>query len=424
MAKLTKKEVSWILYDCGNSAYALAISAALFPIFFKSGVASDMASSTSTALLGYANSISVILVAILAPILGTIADYKGYKKKFFTAFMLAGVLMTSALSLVGKGDVTLCLVIYGLSVLGFSGANIFYDAFLTDVSSEQNMDKVSSFGFAFGYITSLIPFFLCYLLIIKPELIGLSGDNAAIAATQISFVITGIWWFLLTIPLLKNVKQTHYVEREPRPVYNSFKRLYVTFKKMKHYKLASLFLIAYFFYIDGVQTIIKMSSAFAQDVGIETNDLLVVLIMIQVVAFPFAIIYSYLAKKFSTKKLLLMGIVIYTCITMFAFFMTNVTQFWFLGFMIGTSQGGIQALSRSTYGKLIPKENSAEFFGFYNVLGKASAAVGPFLIGFIAHITGNTRNGILSLVVLFIIGGVLLYRLPLDKDINPGAINS
>lgn len=416
MAKLTKKEISWILYDCGNSAYALAISAALFPIFFKSGVASDVASSTSTALLGYANSISVILVAILAPILGTIADYKGYKKVFFTCFMLLGVLTTSALSLIGKGDVTLCLVVYGLTVLGFSGANVFYDAFLTDVSTEKNMDKVSSLGFAFGYVASLIPFFFCFLFIKNPGLIGITGENGALVATQISFIITGVWWFLLSLPMLKNVKQVHYVEREPRPVYNSFRRLYNTFKKMKNYKLASLFLIAYFFYIDGVQTIIKMSSAFAQDIGIGTNDLLVVLIMIQIVAFPCAIIYSSLAKKFSTKKLLLAGIGIYTFITIFAYFMNSVAQFWFLGFLIGTSQGGIQALSRSTYGKLIPKDNAAEFFGFYNVLGKASAAVGPFLIGVIAHITGNTRNGIVSLIILFIIGGVLLFRLPLDEN--------
>lgn len=414
MAKLTKKEISWILYDCGNSAYAMTISAALFPIFFKTAVASEMAGSDSTAYLGYANSIAVILVAILAPILGTIADYKGFKKIFFTAFMFLGVLATTGLAFTGKGNVITCLVIYAISSIGFSGANIFYDAFLTDVSDEEHMDKVSSYGFAFGYISSLIPFFLCFLLIKNPGMIGLSGDLAVVQATQISFIITGIWWFLLTLPLLKNVKQTHYVPREPRPIYNSFKRLLTAFKKIQEYKVAWLFLLAYFFYIDGVQTIIKMANAFGQDIGIPTMDLLVVLIVIQIVAFPSSIIYSILAKRVSTKKMLLFGVATYTFIALFAFFMTTVPQFWFLGILIGTSQGGIQALSRSTYGKLIPKENSAEFFGLYNVLGKASAAVGPFLVAIIAQATGQTRYGALSLVILFIIGGLMLMRLDID----------
>lgn len=415
MSKLTNQEKSWILYDCGNSAYSLAITTAILPIFYKTTIAADISNAQSTAYWGYTNTIAIIIVAILAPILGTIADYKGFKKKFFNVFMLIGILATALLGTLGQGDVTACLVIYAFTVLGFSGTNVFYDSFLVDVAKDDNLDKVSSYGFAFGYIASILPFVLCLAIIMNPSIVGLTALNA----TRVSFIIVALWWALLSIPMVKNVKQVHYVEREPNPIKNSFIRLYRTFTEIKKYKVAAIFLLAYFFYIDGVHTIIRMSTVYGSDIGISDDTMLFVLLVTQIVAFPSAILFSKFAKRTSTKFMLMYGIILYTLITIFAYFMSKEIHFWILGIIVGTAQGGIQALSRSAYGKLIPKENSAKFFGLYNILGKASAALGPFLIGFIAQITDNSRFGILSLIVLFIIGGAILSRITIDNPPTP-----
>lgn len=422
MHRFTKQEKSWILYDCGNSAYSLAVTATILPIFYKSSVATNITSTQSTSYWGYTNTIAIILVALLAPVLGTIADYRGYKKRFFTFFALLGIISTGLLSLLGEGDVVQCLILYAITVLGFSSANVFYDSFLTDVTTDEHIDTTSSFGFAFGYIASIVPFLLCMLLIMKPDILGIT----VIQATQMSFIITAIWWFLLTIPMFKNVKQVHYIEREPRPIQNSFKRLLKTFKEMKKYKQAALFLLAYFFYIDGVHTIIRMATVYGADIGIDSNTLLIVLLVTQIVAFPSAILFAKFAKKRSAKFMLMYGICLYTFITILAYFMKSAVEFWILGILVGTAQGGIQALSRSSYGKLIPKEQSAEFFGLYNILGKASAAVGPFLIAIVTQLTNNTRYGILSLIVLFIIGGFLLTKVdlsPINSDKKSEAVN-
>ncbi|WP_105615143.1 MFS transporter [Vallitalea okinawensis] len=414
MSKLTKQEKSWILYDCGNSAYSLAITTAILPIFYKSTIAADISNAQSTAYWGYTNTIAIILVAILAPILGTIADYKGFKKKFFTVFMLIGIIATAALGTLGQGDVMACLIIYAFTVLGFSGTNVFYDSFLVDVAKDDNIDKVSAYGFAFGYIASILPFILCLAIIMVPSLVGLTTLNA----TRASFIIVALWWALLSIPMVKNVKQVHYVDREPAPIKNSFIRLFNTFSEIRQYKVAAIFLLAYFFYIDGVHTIIRMSTVYGSDIGISDDTMLIVLLVTQIVAFPSAILFAKFAKKTSTKFMLMYGIILYTIITIFAYFMSKEIHFWILGILVGTAQGGIQALSRSAYGKLIPKENSAKYFGLYNILGKASAALGPFLIGFIAQMTNNSRFGILSLIILFIIGGAILSRIPIDSPMT------
>lgn len=420
MKKLTKAEKSWILYDCGNSAFSIAITTAILPIFFKSTISSHLSPSMSTAYWGYTNTIAIIIVALLAPILGTIADYKGHKKRFFFFFALLGILGTVALSTLGEGDLIPCLVIYAIATVGFSAANVFYDSFLTDVAEDENMDKVSSYGFAFGYIASMIPFTACMLFIFKYKFFGIT----VLQATRLSFIITALWWFLLTIPMFKNVKQIHYIDKEKHLVVNAFKRLFKTFKKIKHHKYAALFLLAYFFYIDGVHTIIKMSTVFSQDIGISSNAILGILLMTQIVAFPSAIIFAKLADVFSAKAMLFYGIFVYTFITLFAYFIQTATGFFILGFLVGTAQGGMQALSRSTYGKLIPKEQSAEFYGLYNILGKASAALGPSLIAFITALTGNTRYGILSLLPLFVIGAILLSKVPLSKKQTNKTLNA
>jgi MFS transporter, UMF1 family len=411
MSKITKTEKSWILYDWANSAYSMTVTSTILPIYFKSITQSaGVASNTSTAYWGYANSIYTILLVLIAPILGTIADYKGYKKKFFTLFFTIGLAFTALLSVIPTKLWLLLLIFYIISAIGFSGSNTFYDAFLVDVTTEERMDKISSYGFAWGYIGSTIPFIICIAIIMLSQYNLIPIDQTT--ASKIAFVITAIWWGLFTIPMFKNVKQNYGIENEPNPVINSFKRIYKTFKNIKKHKATFMFLIAYFFYIDGVDTIIKMSTAYGTDLGISATNLLIILLVTQFVAFPFALLYGKLAEKYRAKNMLYIGIIVYTIICIYAYFMKTTLDFWILAMLVGTSQGGIQALSRSYFGKLIPKENANEFFGFYNIFGKFAAIMGPLLLGIVAQVTGKTTNGVFSIIILFIIGGLLLTRVP------------
>jgi UMF1 family MFS transporter len=274
------------------------------------------------------------------------------------------------------------------------------------------MDWISSLGFGFGYIGSCIPFIISLGLIMKPELIGTDGMQA----TRLAFLITASWWFIFSLPMIKNVQQNYYVEPEPRPFRNSFKRLKKTLKNIRGHKSIFMFLIAYFFYIDGVDTIIKMATVYGSDVGLESSDMLVILLVSQFVAFPFAILFGKLAKKFTARTMISFAILLYMFICVFAYFMDSAFEFWVLTMLVMTSQGGIQALSRSFFGKMVPKENSNEFFGFYNIFGKFAAIMGPLLVGIFSQITGNSRFGILSLVILFAIGFVLFRRIPIQEE--------
>ncbi len=413
--KLTKQEKSWIMYDCGNSAYSMAITTALLPIVF------DMFSNVGTSMtLGYFNSFASIIVAIMSPVLGTIADYKDKKKRFFLFFAILGVCTTAALATVSpsSGNWQILIGIFILSVIGFNGSLIFYDAFLPDITTDDKMDSVSSKGFAYGYIFSVIPFGISLALILL-----LGQDN--FVGYQIGFIITALWWGLFTIPMVKNVNQKYYIEPEPNPVQNSFKRLFVTFKNITHYKYVFIFLLAYFFYIDGVDTIIKMVVPYAKEIlgdGAmdDTITLLGILLVIQIVAFPCAIAYGMLAKRFSARKMIIIGIATYIVACIGAFFVTSVAHIFVLGILIGSAQGGIQALSRSYYAKIVPKEKSNEFFGFYNVFGKFSAIIGPAVMAFTTTATGNARWSILSIIPLFIIGFIVFLTLPanLHEQVN------
>jgi UMF1 family MFS transporter len=413
---MTKEERSWILYDVANSAYSIMVTAAIFPVFFKTFAARDIPGYTSTAWLGYGNSIYTLAIAFLAPILGTIADIKNYKKRFFFCFFALGVISTLVFPIVQQGQWIVALAIYLASAIGFAGANIFYDSFLTDITSTERMDFISTTGFACGYIGgSTVPFVLAILLIANYRFFGL---NSSIQAVRIAFVLTALWWAAFAIPFLKNVKQLYYLERPDNPIRASFERLVQTFKDIKSYRSAFTFLVAYFFYIDGVDTIIKMATAFGTDMGIAFDSLLVILLAVQIVAFPFALLYGRLASITSTRFMLLVGICIYILITFLAYFLNFVPAgrpriifFWVLSMLVASSQGGIQALSRSYYGKLIPRDRSAEFFGFYNIFGKFATIVGPLLIAVTSQITKNTGAGVLSLLLLFLIGGGILTRI-------------
>jgi MFS transporter, UMF1 family len=414
MKRLTKEENSWVFYDWANSAYSIIISTAVFPLFYKAAATNaGVSAANSTAYLGYTIAIATFILAMLGPILGTIADYQGYKKKFFTFFFILGVSFTAILAFIPSDQWLLLLICYTVTAIGSAGANVFYDAFLVDVSSEERMNRVSARGFSFGYIGSTIPFIISIAIIVLSQ----SGTIplATTTASKIAFLITAIWWGIFTIPLLKNVRQRYFIEREPNPVINSFKRLSQTFKEIRNYRALFLFLLAYFFYIDGVHTIITMSTAYGSDLGISSTNLLIILFVTQVVAAPFAILYGKLAERFTSKKMLYVGIFIYMIVCIYAYFLETTLDFWILAMLVATSQGGIQALSRSYFAQLVPKHKSNEFFGFYNIFGKFASIMGPLLVGVTAQLTGSTNSGVLSLVVLFIAGIIILYFVPVPK---------
>lgn len=419
--RVTKLERSWVAYDWANSAYSITVTAAIFPIFFKGFAAHGLENYQSTSILAFGNSTYTLIIALLAPILGTISDFRSYKKRFFSVFLAMGVVGTIALALVAQGHWLPAIIIYVASSIGFAGANIFYDSFLVDVTSRERMDWISASGFAWGYIGSTIPFILGMALIVGYKTFGF-GDN--IPAVRIAFLITGVWWFVFSGPILRNVKQVHFLERSAHPIRDSFRRMADTLRHIRAFKVVFVFLLAYFFYIDGVDTIITMATAYGTDAGISSTMLLVILLAIQIVAFPFALVYGRLAEKTSARFMLFVGIGVYVVITMLAFFLpalptrsAKTLMFWVLSMLVATSQGGIQAISRSYFGKIIPPEKSAEFFGFYNIFGKFSAILGPLLLGLGTALFRTSQAGVLSIVVLFIAGGFVLSRVPSSSSV-------
>lgn len=416
MAKYTKQEKSWMVYDLATSAYSIIISTAIFPIYYKAMAGNaGISNADADAFWSYSVSIATFILALLGPIIGTIADYKGMKKKLFTFFFMMGIIATAGMVLPQENWVFL-LAMYVIAAVGSSGAGLFYNAFLVDVTEEKRMNDISSRGYAIGYIGSVIPFIVCIALIMlaQKEMIPLSVG----AASKLSFLITALWWGLFTIPLLKNVRQIYYVEREPRIIANSFRRLGETFKEIRKYRNIFIFLIAYFFYIDGVGTIISMAAVYGTSVGLDANGLLVALLVVQIVAAPFAVLFGKLSGKFGTKKMLYVGIIIYTFVCTFALFLDTMVEFWILALLVATSQGGVQALSRSYFAQMVPKEKSNEFFGFYNIFGKFAAVLGPFLVGITAQLTGNSSYGVFSIIILFIIGLIVLMMVP-DHEKQP-----
>lgn len=400
---LTKKEFSWVLYDVGNSAFVM-LSTALIPVYFSS-LAEE--GSSIVVAWGYAETVASLILALLMPFLGSLADLAGNKKKFLIGFAGTGAVACAALGV--PQHALAFLVVYVVSSVMLNGSMVFYDAFLIDATTEERYDKVSSHGYAWGYIGSCIPFIACLAVVLGGSAIGIDMGTGM----KIAFVITALWWIAFTIPIVKNVTQTHYREHTAHVFKTTFDSLKSTMKDIAHDKRLLFFLIAFFFYIDGVHTVIKMSTSYGTDLGIDSTQLVLALLVTQFVAFPSAIAYGNLAKRFGTRNMLLVGVFAYFCIVMFAaFFLKTATEFWILAICVGLFQGGIQALSRSEYGKLIPKDKANEYYGFFDIFGKYAAVMGTFLVSVFTQLTGNPSFGVLSIAVLFVIGFFFLRAMP------------
>ena len=409
-----KSVISWAMYDWANSAFATTVMAGFFPIFFKEYWADPNLPQQSTFYLGMANSLASIIVAALAPFLGAVADRGSAKKKFLFFFAFLGVVMTGSLYMVAQGHWMQAVIFYVAATVGFSGGNIFYDSLITGVSSEKKMDFTSTLGFGLGYIGGGLLFLLNVLMFQFPAFFGISGKVMAI---KLSFLSVAIWWAVFSIPLFLFVKEPKAEKGVPlfHAVVEGWQQLIGTLRDIRHLKVVGLFLLAYWFYIDGVDTIIRMAVDYGKSLGFDSGALIAALLMVQFIAFPAAILYGLFSMRIGTKKAIMIAICAYTLITVLAFFMTQKWHFFTLAACIGLFQGGIQALSRSLFTQIIPANKSAQFFGFFNMLGKFAVVFGPVMMGVITILTENVRYGILSVTVLFVAGGFLLSRVNIEE---------
>ena len=397
----TGLERAWILYDVGNSAFVLLV-ATLIPIFFNALAEEGGLSSVEyLAYWGYAASAVTIITAVLSPILGTLADTRGFKKPIFILCLVVGVAGCCAMG-VAKTWLPF-LLIFVFAKVGFSGSLVFYDSMLSDVTTPDRMDVVSSRGYAWGYIGSCVPFVVCLALVLGSGAIGLSQ----MTALNIALFITAAWWLAMTLPLLKTYRQLHYVEVEKHAIRQSFARIGHTLRHLHEDKQVFWFLLAFFCYIDGVYTIIDMATAYGTALGLDTTGLLLALLLTQIVAFPSALIFGRLSAKYPSTTLIPVCIAAYAGIALFAFFLTQQWQFWVLAFVVGMFQGGVQALSRSHFAKIIPPEKSGEYFGLFDICGKGASFLGTMIVSVGSQLTGSANVGVGSLIVLFVVGFVL-----------------
>ena len=410
-----KKEIlSWSLYDWANSTFSTTVMAGFFPIFFKQYWSTAAEVTVTTWYLGLANSIASILVATLAPFLGAIADKASVKKRLLIFFAFLGIISTGTLSIINQGQWIIAIVFYVTASIGFMSANIFYDSLLPSVAQKGKRDFVSSFGYALGYIGGGILFLINVLMYLKPELFGISDAASAI---KLSFLTVAIWWAVFSIPIMVFVKEPSVSENIgiTNSIKLGFNQLKSTITTIKKFKVVTTFLIAYWFYIDGVDTVIRMAVDYGTSIGFSTSALITALLLVQFIAFPATLIYNWFASKIGIKRGIFIGIIGYVLISIFASLVSKEWHFYAIAVMIACFQGGIQALSRSLYSTIIPKSNAAEFFGFYNMFGKFAAIIGPPLVGYIGLVTGNPRIGILSVIMLFILGGIMLAKVDVEE---------
>ena len=399
--KLTSLEKKWVLYDVGNSAFTLMVST-IFPIYFNALAENAGISDVDyLAYWGYATSICTLIVAILGPTLGAIADTKNFKKIIFSAAMGVGVLGCVVLGFLSSW--LWFLVIFVLAKTGYSASLVFYDSMLTDVTEPERMDSVSSHGYAWGYIGSCIPFVISLVIVLGGGNIGLSTQASMILA----FIITAVWWLCSSLPLLRSYRQKYFSEAGGHVVRDSFRRLGRTFIELTKQKHIFVFLLAFFFYIDGVYTVIDIATAYGQALGLDSTGLLLALLVTQIVAFPCVLIFSRLVKKVKPETIISICIAAYFCIAVYAYWLDTQFDFWLLAVMVGMFQGTIQALSRSYFAKIIPAEKSGEFFGIYDICGKGASVIGTALVSVLSQVTGSINIGVSARSVMFLIGLVL-----------------
>lgn len=403
-----KEVVSWAFYDWGNSAFATTVIAGFFPIFYNDYWREGVAPAQSTYELGLFNSIAGLAIAVSAPLLGAIADRGARRKIMLMGFAWMGAIATAALATVPQDQWQLAGLFFILGIIGFLGANIFYDSMVVDLSRGRNSDKVSALGYGMGYLGGGLLFSINVAMTIKPEWFGLSGPAQAV---KLSFITVGVWWAAFSLPLAFFVKDR---KCEHCPIGESvrlgMKQLAQTFRDIKRYRPVVIFLVAYWLYIDAVDTIISMATKVGKDIGFETNHLITALLLVQFIAFPAAIAFGFLGQKLGTKKAIYIALAVYVGVCVWAWRMDSVAEFFGLAVAIGLVQGGVQSLSRSYYSRLIPPEKSVEFFGFYNMLGKFAALLGPLLVGWVGLMTGRTQDGVLALTVMLVAGAFLLSR--------------
>lgn len=413
----TRQKWGWAMYDWANSAFATTVMAGFFPVFFKDYWNTGVDPTTSTFRLGMANSLASLLVVMLAPLLGAIADCMGRRKALLFSFVFLGVLMTGGLYLVNQGDWFLAAFLYVLALIGFSGSNVFYDSLLPFVSRKDDLDHTSALGFSLGYLGGGLLLLLNVMMTLHPGWFGLADGTAAV---RISFLMVAVWWLVFSLPLMLLVDEPdgEASSLSMKVLQQGFIRIWQTLHEVRQLRNVWLFLVAYWLYIDGVDTIVRMAVDYGLSLGFDRNSLIVALLITQFTGFPSALAFGWLGGRYGPKAGIYSGLLIYIFVTFWASVMDSATEFYYLAFTIGLAQGGIQALSRSMYARMIPAGRSAEFFGFYNMLGKFAAIIGPVMIGWVGVLTGNPRIGILSLLVLFIAGGGILMKVKVATSVE------
>ena len=396
---------AWALYDWANSVFATTVIAGFFPVFFKQYWSAGTDAVTSTAQLGFANSIGSVFILIAAPILGAVADGGASRKKYLGAFTALGIAASAGLWFIGQGDWTTAAVTYVLASIGFSGALIFYDALIVAVSPTTRYHEVSAFGYSLGYIGGGLLFAVNVAMTLSPGSFGLAGPAEAV---RLSFVMVAVWWLVFSIPLFRHVPEPPRTGAAASAAAAGLRSLARTLREYRAHRMAGLFLLAYFFYIDGVHTIIRMAVDYGLSLGFPSDSLIVALLITQFVGFPAALVFGLVAGRVGPKPALYFGVVVYVAVTVWAYFMTTVTEFYILAVVVGLVQGGVQAISRSMYARFVPATQSGEFFGFFNMIGRFAAILGPSLVAVTGLLTGSSRLGILSVVALLVIGMVLL----------------
>ena len=414
--KYKKDAISWALYDWANSAFATTVMAGFFPIFYKSYWAIDLSNLESTAMVGYANSLSGLIVVLLAPILGAYADIGTKRKKLLLLFASLGILCTASFYFIPQGEWMLAALLYAIAAVGFSGGNVFYDSLIVSVSDNENRNRVSALGYSLGYLGGGLLFLINVIMFLNPQLFGIESQSNAVL---LSFFMVAVWWAFFSVPLLRNVKEQDSDRENPRFIQAlklSFNEVYQTLSEVRKYKNVAIFLLAYWFYMDGIDTIVRMATAYGTDIGLEASSMITALILTQFVGFPSTLIFGYFADRLGFKKILTIGILIYILISIFASRITTAAEFYAMAIVVGLVMGGIQAVSRAYFSSIIPKDKEAQFFGFYNLVGKSAVVAGPALLAWISMIFNTPRAGILGLLVLFIPGLILLWMIPKETN--------